>query len=107
MSFQRMLPTALAPNLNKVNIERSSSGVKPQGVDPLRQACEDFESVFVAYLLKSMRKTVPKSELMNGGLSEDTYMSMMDDEIASAVAKGPGIGLAAAIYRQLNEAKKI
>lgn len=107
MNFQRMLPMALTPKLNKVNIERPSSDLKAQGPDPLRQACEDFESVFVAYLLKSMRKTVPKNELMNGGLSQDIYQSMMDNEIARAVAKGPGMGLAAAIYRQLNEAKNI
>lgn len=107
MSFQRMLPMALTPKLNKVNIERPSSDVKPQGIDPLHRACEDFESVFVAYLLKSMRKTVPKTELMNGGMSDDIYLSMMDDEIARAVAKGPGIGLAAAIYRQLSQARNI
>lgn len=104
MDFQRILPMASTP---KVNIERTSSKLKTEGADTLRQACEDFESVFVAYLLKSMRKTVPKTELMNGGMSNDIYLSMMDDEIARAVAKGPGIGLAAAIYRQLSQAKNI
>lgn len=104
MDFQRILPMV---STAKVNVGRSLLELKIDDTDSLRQACEDFESVFVAYLLKSMRKTVPKSELMNGGLSQDTYQSMMDDEIARAVAKGPGIGLAAAIYRQLNEAKNI
>jgi len=99
-----MLPMA---SMSKVDVERSSSSPRTQGTDPLHRACQDFESVFVAYLLKSMRKTVPRTELMNGGLSEDTYLSMMDDEIARAVAKGPGIGLAAAIYRQLSQAKNI
>lgn len=103
MNFQRISPTAAA----EVKTERSSSEVKAEGTDPLYQACQDFESVFVSYLLKSMRKTVPKTDLMNGGTQGDMYLSMMDDEIARAVTKGPGIGLAAAIYRQLNEAKNI
>lgn len=67
----------------------------------LRQTCQDFESVFIAYLLKSMRKTVPKTEFINGGLSQDIYISMMDEEVARAVARGPGIGLAEILYRQL------
>ena len=104
MDFQRMLPMA---STSKVNVGRSSSEPRTEGADPLYRACQNFESVFVAYLLKTMRKTVPRTELMNGGMSDDIYLSMMDDEIARAVAKGPGIGLAAAIYRQLSQAKNI
>ena len=75
----------------------------------LRQACQEFESVFIAYLMKSMRKTIPQTEFTGGesslGFSKDVYLSMMDEEIASVVAKGPGIGLAAALYRQLSQGK--
>jgi len=94
-------------SMSKVNVERSSSEPRNESADALHRACQDFESVFVAYLLKTMRRTVPKTELMNGGMGEDIYLSMMNDEIARAVAKGPGIGLAAAIYRQLSQAKNI
>jgi len=73
----------------------------------LRHACQEFESVFVAYLLKNMHRTVPKTDVTGGGLQGDMYMSMMDDAIAQAASKGTGIGLAAALYRQLSESKKI
>lgn len=71
----------------------------------MRRACKDFEAVFISYLLKSMRRTIPKTGLAQNELCCDIYTSMMDDEIANAVAKGPGIGLADALYRQLTERK--
>lgn len=102
MDFRQVLPGTLA---SKANIDRSKSS---GGKDPesLRRACQDFESIFLTYLLKTMRKTVPKTEFSLSGLSGDTYLSMMDEEIARAVSKGPGIGLASAIYRQINLNKK-
>ncbi|MBM3282701.1 flagellar biosynthesis protein FlgJ [Candidatus Gottesmanbacteria bacterium] len=73
----------------------------------LRQACQDFESIFIFHLMKNMRQTVPKSySMLYGGLSEDIYRSMMDEEIARNIARGPGIGLAEILYRQLSRVKK-
>ncbi|MGQ9607682.1 MAG: rod-binding protein [bacterium] len=71
----------------------------------LRRACQDFESIFISYMLKSMRKTIPKTDFIQDKTSYEIYTSMMDEEIASAVARGQGIGLASAIYRQLKEKK--
>ena len=103
MDLQRVLTDA---PVSKVDIGHSSPKLRTEGTESLYRACQDFESVFVAYLFKSMRKTVPKSEFTGGGSRGDMYLSMMDDEIARAVAKGPGIGLAASIYRQLSQSKK-
>ncbi len=102
MILQHVLLETLAP---KMDIERLASKSRATDPESLRKACQEFEAVFTTYLLKSMRKTVPRTEFMNGGLSEDIYLSMMDEEIASAVSKGRGIGLAAAIYQQLSESK--
>lgn len=82
-----------------------TSNIKPDKQDiKMREACQEFESVFVSYLLKSMRKTVPNNA-EGDGFSKDVYTSMMDEEIAKVVAKGPGIGLADALYRQFNRKK--
>ncbi|MFC1715131.1 rod-binding protein [Candidatus Poribacteria bacterium] len=104
MDLQLIPPGA---SVLKVNARRSSQEPKTEGTKSLYQACQEFESVFLAYLLKNMRKTVPRAEFMNGGLREDMYLSMMDEEIARVVAKGPGTGLAASIYRQLSQDKNI
>ena len=104
MTLQHVLPGTLAP---KMDAGRLSSGSKTRDAESLRKACEEFEAVFTTYLLKSMRKTIPKTEFMHGGLREDIYTAMMDEEVARAVAKGPGVGLAASIYRQLSQSKNI
>jgi len=87
----------------------NQTGDQSPSPDSLRQACQEFESVFTAYLLKSMRKTVPKAESaldgLDAGFSKDIYLSMMDEEIARAVSRGPGIGLAEALYRQLSQGR--
>ncbi len=67
----------------------------------LRQTCREFESVFVAYLLKEMRATVDKSGLVDGGQSEQLYQSLMDTEIAREVSNAGGLGLAKMLYEQL------
>ena len=85
----------------------SSSGNPIKQSSNLRHACQEFESVFISYMMKSMRQTVQRSEFMSGGFQEDIYLSMMDEEIARAVARGPGIGLADALYRQISESKNI
>jgi len=74
--------------------------------NPLRRACQEFEALFIAHLLKSMRRTVsleaPLTHGWGDSFSRDVYLSKMDEEVAAYVAKGPGIGVAEALYRQLN-----
>jgi peptidoglycan hydrolase FlgJ len=67
----------------------------------IRQTCQEFESVFISYLLKNMRKTIPNSNAEGEEFSRDVYTSMMDEEVAKSVAKGSGIGLADTLYYQL------
>ena len=47
----------------------------------LRKTCREFESVFVAYLLKEMRATVDKSGLVDGGQSEQLYQRMKQSRL--------------------------
>ena len=67
----------------------------------LQKACSEFESVFIAYLLKEMRATVDKSGLTGGGRSEELYESIMDAEIARNLSAAGGLGLARMLYDQL------
>ena len=90
--------------MNITNVNNNTNITEKNKLDKnLYQVCQDFESIFISYLLKSMRKTVPKTDFIQDKTSYDIYTSMMDDEIASAVARSQGIGLADAIYRQLKE----
>lgn len=83
--------------------DRSST----QNSQSLHEVCQEFESVLIAHLLKTMRKTVPKADVMpHESLCEDIYRSMMDEALANAVARGSGVGLAEILYRQLSRSKK-
>jgi len=65
----------------------------------LREACQDFESIFVNMLLKEMRKSVPSS---SSSYAENTFTEMLDEELANEMSKGGGIGIADMMYKQLS-----
>ncbi len=47
----------------------------------MKDACKDFEALFLSSVIKQMRKTVQKSELFGSDPAEDTFQEMMDDEV--------------------------
>jgi flagellar protein FlgJ len=64
-------------------------------VDPqLVEAAEGMESMFLDYMLKVMRQTIPKNEMDLESPATDIYRGMMDGELAKKVAHQGGIGLA-------------
>jgi flagellar protein FlgJ len=72
-------------------------------VDPkLKAACDDMEALFIHHMLSEMRKTVPKSGLIDGGRSEEIYTSLMDAELAKKMADSGGLGLATMLLEQMN-----
>ena len=68
---------------------------------PLYKVCLDFEAIFIKQMLNSMRKTVEKSGLLDGGMAEDLFEDMLYDEYAKKMAQSANFGLAAMIYNQL------
>lgn len=67
----------------------------------LREACQKFEAIFVGYMLKEMRKTVPESSLFPETPAEKIYRSMLDDEVAKSACQAGGIGLADMVFNDL------
>jgi Rod binding domain-containing protein len=65
----------------------------------MKKAATEFESFFLYYMLKTMRQAVPKGGLLNSKVGE-TYMGMLDQEVANQAAKQGGFGLAKSIERQ-------
>ena len=66
-----------------------------------KDVCEEFESFFIYFILKTMRDAIPKSGLLNGGRSEEIYTSMLDEKLACKMAKHGGIGLSSLLLGQL------
>ncbi len=69
----------------------------------LKEAAEEFESLFVNYMLKSMRKTVMKSELLGSGLGGDIMESMFDEKLSQNLASHSNLGIAELVYQQLSD----
>ena len=71
----------------------------------LREACQNFEAVFISKLWQQMKQSVPKEGYLHSK-QEESYMAMFDRDFAEKMAKAGGIGLADMIYDQLSEKLK-
>jgi flagellar protein FlgJ len=67
----------------------------------LKELAQQFESIFMNQLMKSMRATLPKDGLLSS-FSVDMYESMFDQQVAGEMSKGQGMGLADVLYNQLS-----
>ena len=86
------------PAMNKPALENTKVR-KDHG--KLEKACDDFEALFVKYMMQQMRKTIPKDGLFGQSQADKIYTGMLDDEVAKSVSRGRGLGLAKAMYEQM------
>ncbi len=68
----------------------------------LKNASQEFESIFIAYLLKIMRETIEKSGLTEEGFGKDVYTELFDQEVSRAIARHGALGIADLIYQRLS-----
>lgn len=71
--------------------------------EALKKVAQQFESMFVTMMLKSMRDANAVFEEDNPLNSNESkfYRQMFDDQLALSMTEGRGIGLADTIYRQM------
>ena len=82
---------------NKIN---ELPEAKKQELKKLKEACSEFESIFMHQMLKEMRKTAdPKNSLVYGGQAEEIFSDMLDQERAKEMK----IGLGDMMFRQLSQ----
>ena len=67
----------------------------------LRRACLEFESLFVAHMLKAMRKTVSEGGAIGESNEGKIFKSMFDEKLALGIAQGGGIGLGEMLFEQI------
>ena len=84
----------------------AGAGAQPdRTATKIRESAQEFESVFLSFLLKTMRRTVPEGGTPGLGGGNRVYRDMMDEELARTVAKGRGVGLADILVRDLTRKK--
>jgi flagellar protein FlgJ len=68
----------------------------------VRKTAEQFEAYFIQQMMKSMRDSIEKSDLVESSTT-DTYQDLMDKEVSLSMAQRGGMGLADMLERQMNQ----
>ncbi|MCS7236616.1 MAG: rod-binding protein [Armatimonadota bacterium] len=72
----------------------------PRGAARLRRAAQEFESLLLAQVLKSVRRATEIPSRKEPFAGRSVWRELLDEQLALAVARGGGLGLA----RYLEEA---
>jgi Rod binding domain-containing protein len=67
----------------------------------VKKLAKDFESIFLEQMFRTMRSSIQKSGLIDGGNAEEIYTSMLDSEYAKQMTEQGNGGLSQMIERQL------
>jgi flagellar protein FlgJ len=71
----------------------------------LKKLASEFESVFLYYMIKTMRDTVPKGGFIYGKSGEEIYKSMMDQELAKSMSERGKSEISETMFKQLTKKK--
>jgi len=85
----------------EANKSLTSKPKNSDSIDKIKKLSEEFESIFLEIVLKSMRSSVEKSDFIDGGNGEDIFQSMLDGEYAKQFSHQRSTGLAEAIEKHL------
>jgi len=67
----------------------------------LEDVCADFEAIFIGFMMKALRRTIPESGF-SAAPGRDIYALMFDQKVAEDLSTGGGgIGLQQILLRQL------
>jgi len=97
MTLPLVDPTTLVDAGNLTMLKQAAAAHDPQA---LKEAAQQFESLFTSMVLKSMRQADFGDSLF-GSDQANMYQDMYDDQIAAEISKGRGLGLADMLVQQL------
>jgi len=87
------------PNFN--NLKKISLLAQKDRQAALRQACQEFEALFLYQILKEMHKTIPDSGFWPKSFAEDLYRDLYYQEVSREMAQR-GTGLGQLLYQELS-----
>ena len=68
----------------------------------LYELCMELETILIKNLIKGMRSTIQKTNLIDTGFAGEMYEDMLYDEYAKTFAKNANLGFAEMAYRDLS-----
>ena len=93
--------------MNRIDIvvdEKLRLDVNPQErrLKKLKEACENFEALFIYYLFREMKKTVhDEYDLLGGYTGKEIYESMLLDAMSREAAKREEFGISKMLFESL------
>jgi len=67
----------------------------------LQKAVQEFEALFVSYMLKTMRESVQKADTEGESFGGDLFDDMFNVEVAKAISKQGSFGIAESLYKKI------
>lgn len=65
------------------------------------KAAQEFEAVFLGQMLAQMHQGIEAKAPFGGGFAEETYRSLMHQEIGKQMAATGGVGIAESVYAEM------
>lgn len=94
----------ISSTLPPVGADGRADALHRQPSAAMRRAAQDFESVFLAEILRGMSQGLTGTGPL-GGAKDDPFGSMLQDEYAKVIARRGGIGIAEAVLRGMVRAQ--
>lgn len=79
----------------------SASPSQAQDEAKLKEACQQFETLFLTQMFAQMRKSSNAGGLTGGGQGEEMFQGMLDEERAKSWSQDGGVGLASILFQQM------
>ncbi len=96
-------PREVSPRDAPITPPRRVPVVDKSKVDPATlKAAQGMEEMFIDYMMKVMRQTVPKNDMDLESPATEIYRSMLDSQYAEKAAHTGGVGLADQIIAYLD-----
>jgi murein DD-endopeptidase MepM/ murein hydrolase activator NlpD len=86
---------------NRIQNSKGSSG--NTRLQELKSTTQQFEALFVGYLMKVMRSTVDEADPSATSFGKDIYTEMFDSEIATNISQTQSLGIGDLLYHQLEQ----
>ncbi len=75
-------------------------------ITEMKEACDNFEALFIKIMLDSMKATVPERSLFGKNQGEEYFEDMLYDEYAKSMSQTDSFGISDAMYRQMTTQMK-
>ena len=87
-------------------MQEVKSPLPAQTVAQAKRAAQNFEAQFLSQMVEHMFTGIKSDGMFGGGQGEEMFRSMMYDEFGKILARNGGVGIAAAVQRDLLKAQE-